>query len=85
MRSGLNNALYMEINGIQKQYESWPEREFCICYLAENERQLKKDIGLCRAKGCGRQYPVKRADKDFDCMGLITYTTCRPYMTITFL
>ncbi len=71
MRSKLNNAVYLEINGMSRSFKNGGEREFCTCYMAETPLQMKKLIEKHIGAGCGikePEYPVKSTGEDFDCM-----------------
>ena len=71
LKSRLDQAVYLEIRGMSRPFQGGRGWEFCTCYMAETQNQLKRLIR--KHVGAGSevsvpQFPVKRAEEDFDCM-----------------
>lgn len=78
LKSKHSKAIYLEISGMNKSYDSNREWEFCVCYMAESPAKMKKLLEKHIGAGAGitePQYPVKRAGENFDCMIGNTRTT----------
>ncbi len=73
LKGELDDAVYLEINGMYKSFENGREWEFCLSYMAENQLQMDKLIKEHIGAGIGvakLKYPVEwmGKDEDFDCM-----------------
>ena len=70
LKSRRNKAVYLEIRGKQRDYNSDREWEFYAVYLAESPAQMKKLIRKHIGENVNTpEFPVRSVGKDdFDCM-----------------